>query len=234
MSGYLVYHPKREISAFGKISVYHANNRVHQDPYVWNSQFLHTYCHMTQMKPPRDQKRDKGKGTFDFLGFTHYWTTSRSGNWVIKRKTARKRLHRTLTRAWNWYRQHRHKLLKQQYRMLCLKLQGHYQYYGIRGNMRMMKKLYWYAVNAWWYWLNRRSHKGKITWEKFELFQRIYPLPPPMITHAIYSLRGSKVLSPVVWKPLVSRWRTENRKPLATDEPDERIVHVRFCGGSGG
>jgi RNA-directed DNA polymerase len=136
-------------------------------------------------KPPRDQKRDKGKGTFDFLGFTHYWTRSRSGNWVIKRKTARKRLHRALTRAWNWCRQHRHESLKQQYRMLCLKLQGHYQYYGIRGNIRMMKKLYWYVVNAWWYWLSRRSHKGKITWEKFELFQRIYPLPPPKITHAI-------------------------------------------------
>jgi len=137
-------------------------------------------------KPPRDQKRDKRKeATFDFLGFTHYWAKSRSGNWVIKRSTARKRLNRALARVRAWCRKHRHKPLKQQYQMLCLKLQGHYQYYGIRGNMRMLKKLYWYVVNAWWYWLCRRSHKGKIAWEKFELFQLIYPLPPPRITHTI-------------------------------------------------
>src|SRR5262249_51339565 len=35
-------------------------------------------------------------GTFDFLGFTHYWGKSRKGYWVIKRKTATKRLRRTL------------------------------------------------------------------------------------------------------------------------------------------
>jgi group II intron reverse transcriptase/maturase len=122
-------------------------------------------------KPPRDQKRDQGKGTFDFLGFTHYWTKSRRGNWVIKRKTARKRQHRALTRAWKWCRKHRHEPLKEQYRMLCLKLAGHYQYYGIRGNIWMMQKLYWHVVNAWWYWLSRRSHKGKITWEKLTWFQ---------------------------------------------------------------
>lgn len=136
-------------------------------------------------KPPRDQKRDKGKGTFDFLGFTHYWTKSRRGNWVVKRKTARKRQRRAQVRAWKWCRQHRHDLLQEQYRMLCLKLEGHYQYYGIRGNIRMMKKLYWYVVNAWWYWLSRRSHKGKIIWEKFEQFLLIYPLPTPKIAHAI-------------------------------------------------
>jgi len=136
-------------------------------------------------KPPRDQKRDKGKGTFDFLGFTHYWTKSRRGNWVVKRKTARKRQRRAQVRAWKWCRQHRHDPLKAQYRMLCLKLEGHYQYYGIRGNIRMMKKLYWYVVNAWWYWLSRRSHKGKIIWEKFEQFLLIYPLPTPKIAHVI-------------------------------------------------
>ena len=27
-------------------------------------------------------------GSFDFLGFTHYWSRSQKGNWVVKRKTA--------------------------------------------------------------------------------------------------------------------------------------------------
>jgi hypothetical protein len=47
-------------------------------------------------RPSFRQEAGKGKGTFDFLGFTHYWAKSRRGTWVIKRKTARKRLRRTL------------------------------------------------------------------------------------------------------------------------------------------
>ena len=136
-------------------------------------------------KPPRNQKGGKGKGTFDFLGFTHYWAKSRRGNWVIKRKTARKRLKRSMRRAWDWCRDHRHEEVKEQYRTLCQKLRGHYQYYGIRGNYEMMDKVYWYVVKAWWYWLSRRSQKGKIIREKYDLIQLIYPLPPPKIIHAI-------------------------------------------------
>ena len=35
-----------------------------------------------------------GGGSFDLLGFTHYWGRSRRGAWVVKRKTASKRLTR--------------------------------------------------------------------------------------------------------------------------------------------
>src|SRR5215831_6610917 len=46
-------------------------------------------------RPDAHQASTNGNGTFDFLGLTHYWTTSRRGFWVIKRRTARKRLRRT-------------------------------------------------------------------------------------------------------------------------------------------
>lgn len=51
MKGYLVYHPKRCVSKFGNLVVYHDKIRGNQDPYVWNESFLHTYCHITQMSP---------------------------------------------------------------------------------------------------------------------------------------------------------------------------------------
>jgi hypothetical protein len=56
MSGYLVYHPRRvvtkfDVTKFDHVTVYHDHPAGNQDPYVWNSQFLHTYCHITQMKP---------------------------------------------------------------------------------------------------------------------------------------------------------------------------------------
>ena len=38
----------------------------------------------------------KRPGTFDFLGFTHYWGKSRRGQWIVKSKTARQRLSRGL------------------------------------------------------------------------------------------------------------------------------------------
>ena len=35
-------------------------------------------------------------GSFDLLGFTHYWGRSRRGYWVVKRKTSKSRLRRGL------------------------------------------------------------------------------------------------------------------------------------------
>lgn len=43
-------------------------------------------------------------GTFDFLGFTHYWGKSRLGKWAVKRKTARSRFSRGLKRIGEWCR----------------------------------------------------------------------------------------------------------------------------------
>ncbi len=51
MSGYLIYHPSRVRTAFDSITIYHDHIGGNQDPYIWNNQFLHTYCHITQMSP---------------------------------------------------------------------------------------------------------------------------------------------------------------------------------------
>ena len=45
---------------------------------------------------------------FDFLGFTHYWCIGRNGSWVLKRKTAKDRLRRSLTAVNRWCCTHRH------------------------------------------------------------------------------------------------------------------------------
>lgn len=50
MSGYLIYHPTRCTSTLDGVTVYHDRNAGNQDPYVWNRQFLHSYCHITQLK----------------------------------------------------------------------------------------------------------------------------------------------------------------------------------------
>ena len=136
-------------------------------------------------KPDARQASGDGNGTFDFLGLTHDWTKSRRGYWVIKRRTARKRLRRTKKALWRWCRANRHAPLKDQYRMLCLKLRGHFQYYGIRGNFRLLDEVRRHAEKAWRYWLSRRSSKSAIGWEKFQRLLQTYVLPTPKIVHTI-------------------------------------------------
>jgi len=136
-------------------------------------------------KPVSRQGAVHGNGTCDFLGLTHYGTRSRRGYWVIKRRTARKRLRRTKKALWRWCRVYRHAPVKYQYQMLCRKLRGHFQYYGIRGNIRQLEEVRRYAGKAWRYWWSRRSSKSSICWKKFEKLMKTYVLPTPKIVHNI-------------------------------------------------
>jgi RNA-directed DNA polymerase len=86
---------------------------------------------------------------------------------------------------WRWCRANRHAPLKDQYHMLCLKLRGHFGYYGIQGNFRLLEEVLRSAEKAWRYWLSRRSSKRAIGWEKFQQLLETYVLPTPRIVHNI-------------------------------------------------
>jgi len=72
-------------------------------------------------QPGARQDTEDGNGTFDVRGLTHDGMKSRRGGWVIKRKTAGKRIRRTKQSRWRWCRTNRHAPLKDQYQRLCLK-----------------------------------------------------------------------------------------------------------------
>ncbi len=137
-------------------------------------------------KPAAKEGQAHGNGTFDFLGFTHYWTKSHRGYWVIRRKTRKKGIRRFLRSVRLWLRYNRHLPLREQYKMLCLKVKGHYQYYGISGNWKGINNIYHYVKRYWKYWLSRRSHKGSIAWDKFviSILEKL-PVPKPRIFHHI-------------------------------------------------
>ena len=140
---------------------------------------------LVRFRKPRREEIGKENGAFDFLGFTHYWAKSRRGYWVIKRKTASKRVRRAIKMFWQWCRQNRHEPITEQYKKLCQKLRGYYQYYAIRGNYEMLKTVLRQVERAWRYWLSRRSNKSNIPWVKYRKLQRTFPLPQPKIIHAI-------------------------------------------------
>jgi RNA-directed DNA polymerase len=122
-------------------------------------------------------------GTFDLLGFTHYWGRSRRGNWVVKRKTAVKRLSRALRRFNAWCRQHRHAKVAWQQQQLVQKLRGHYAYYGITGNEQRLRRVRWEVIRLWRKWLNRRSQGRHMRWERFTRLLEQYPFPRVTIAH---------------------------------------------------
>jgi len=129
-------------------------------------------------------RKGKGPGTFDFLGFTHYWGRTRTGDWTIKRMTQKKRLSRFMRGLWEWCKWNRHIRITEQYRTLCAKLRGHYQYYGVRGNYKMLEVAYEHAERAWKRWLGRRTRDGEIAWEIFDArYRKVFALPKPRIIH---------------------------------------------------
>jgi len=136
-------------------------------------------------RPPRGQRRSE-VGSFDFLGFTHYWARSRKGNWVIKQKTAKDRFSRAIERIDAWCRAHRHEKVRDQQRELAVKLHGHYGYYGITGNTRMLDRFLREVTRRWHYWLTRRSQVGKWSWERFRRMLAFCPLPPAIPVHSTY------------------------------------------------
>src|SRR5262245_8668001 len=129
-------------------------------------------------------RQEAWPGTVEFLGFTHYWGRSRQGNWVVKRKTAATRLTRSLTRIKEWCRRHRHLKVAWQHQQLVLKLRGHYAYYGITGNLRALRIFRAEVERGWRKWLNRRSQRGGMTWERFAHLRKRYLVPEARIVHS--------------------------------------------------
>jgi group II intron reverse transcriptase/maturase len=137
-------------------------------------------------RPPSSDGGASGRhGTFDFLGFTHFWGKSRTGKWIVKRKTAKDRFRRAVQRVAAWCRKHRHDAVREQWKALSRKLRGHFEYYGITGNSAHLQRFRFEATRAWRKWLNRRSQRARMSWERMRKLLERYPLPPPRITHPL-------------------------------------------------
>jgi RNA-directed DNA polymerase len=124
------------------------------------------------------------EGTFDFLGFTHYWGTSKKGNKVLKRRTSHKSFNKSVKAVSTWIKRNRHCKLADLIGQLNLKLRGHYSYYGITFNFSGISRFYYAIERDLFKWINRRGGK-KINWESFgSLVSHCYPLLKPYIVHS--------------------------------------------------
>jgi RNA-directed DNA polymerase len=139
-------------------------------------------------KEPENAKRQGRKpNTFEFLGFIHYWCRTREGWYMLSRRTSAKRFRRACRAMNEWLRSVRNWCkTKEWWLILGSKLRGHYQYYGVSGNSRMLKIFYYQVMRLVHKWLNRRSQRNQWSWEGFIEYLKHYPLPVPHIVHKFY------------------------------------------------
>ena len=135
-------------------------------------------------------KRQKRKPhTFDFLGFTHFCGQSRKGKFIVGRKTSAKKFRKKCRELNAWLKAIRNTVkTKDWWSVLIAKLRGHYQYYGVSGNMPSLRRFYVATLRLVRKWLNRRSQRKSYSWKRFIEYLKHYSLPMPRIVHNLYTL----------------------------------------------
>ena len=121
-----------------------------------------------RMAQTNKKKRKEGKPeTFDFLGFTHYCSKGRKGQFRVKRKTSKKKMREKIQEMKAWLRKRMHSKVEDTIKLLNIKLMGHYRYYGITDNTESIRQYYKATVNMLYKILNRRTQKNKYTFKEY-------------------------------------------------------------------
>ena len=128
------------------------------------------------------EERNKKLDTIYFLGFTHFCTKNRRGNFMVGRKTEKTRLRRSLAKLQDEMRRIRHGPIKEQREKINQILRGHYNYYGLAGNIKALFQVYDKTNCYWRRMLSSRSTKSNISWAKFQEIKSSFPLLRPKLS----------------------------------------------------
>jgi len=124
----------------------------------------------------------KNSKTFTFLGFEFRWGLSRNNKPLVKMRTAKTKFRLALAAITKWIKLER--LVSDTVDImedLRAKLLGHFNYYGVSGNMDMLKSFYNLARRIVFKWLNRRSQRKSYNWRGFSELLAQFNIPRPRI-----------------------------------------------------
>ena len=121
-----------------------------------------------------------------FWVFTFYSGRSRKGMPYIMPKTSSKKFRQKIRDIKVWLYANRDQPLKKLMGMLNLKLIGHYRYYGISFNGRMISNYKQQVRELLFKVLNRRSDRKSYTREGFIEMLKYYPLAMPKIYVSLF------------------------------------------------
>ena len=123
--------------------------------------------------------RYKGtKESFDFLGFTFFNTTTRTGKYRVGVRSSAKKMKAKRQAVKSWLRERLTKPIAETMKTLRRKVEGHYNYYGISGNFESIRKFTWYVKFTVYRMFNRRDQKGRMKWDSFQRIWDFYMMPP--------------------------------------------------------
>jgi|SRR2546426_2534207 len=130
-----------------------------------------------------EKTRSQGKPeTFNFLGFTHCCGQTREGKFTVIRKTMRQRMLKKLKAISEELQRRRHEPIPDQGRYVRAVVQGHIRYYGVPFNSPALHAFRHQVIRRWHQWLNRRSQRASVTWERMKRFTARW-VPPAIVVH---------------------------------------------------
>jgi group II intron reverse transcriptase/maturase len=146
-------------------------------------------------------RRERGQGkpeTFDFLGFTHICGKTRSGKFLLLRRTSKKRMRAKLKAVREDLHRQRHLPVPVQGQMVEALVRGYFAYHAVPTNIRCLERFRTEIVRAWHHALRRRSQRSRTNWERMKrLATRWVPTP--------------RVLHPYPWDRFDERTRGRSR-----------------------
>jgi len=96
-------------------------------------------------------------------------------------ETRTARLKRAIQSAQEVCQRQRHQPVSVQHKSLVCRIQGHFNYFGVNDNVRSLSLLLEGVKRTWYKWLNRRSQRSRLSWERFADLLKDFPLPKPRV-----------------------------------------------------
>jgi group II intron reverse transcriptase/maturase len=137
--------------------------------------------HMTNLSP-RARSGPRDRRCMSFLGFSIFRAKNRNGTgYKTVFKTEKKRFARAKESIKEKLQASMHVEIGSQVKMINSMLVGHFNYYGIAGNMKSIQRFWHLTIRLWRRSLSRRSQNGNVKWEKIDQLIEKHRLIPPRI-----------------------------------------------------
>ena len=137
--------------------------------------------------------RFKGtKEDFDFLGFTFFNTHTREGKYRLGVRTSKKKLKAKKQAVKKWLHENMHKPIADTMKRIQQALQGHFNYYGVSGNLAQIYKYWKYVKYAYFRVLNKRHQKRSMRYDSYLRIWKYY-VTEPHLTKDIWNWKPKSV-----------------------------------------
>jgi group II intron reverse transcriptase/maturase len=126
--------------------------------------------------------RFKGtKEDFDFLGFTFFNTQTRQGKYRLGVRTSKKKLKAKKQAVKAWLHDNMHKPISESMKRIQLSLRGHFNYYGVSGNLAQIYKFWKYVKYEYYKVLNKRHQKHSMRYHDYLRIWKYYVKEPHLV-----------------------------------------------------